>query len=615
MAARRPPRHTAPVSAPASPPAPDYVGKDARLPLGVKLAYGAPNFAGAGMAIPVAIHMSIFYSDTVLVPLGYIAMAVAFARAFDATLDPLMGWITDRTKTRWGRRRPWMLLGAPLCAASFVALFSPPEALGAMEAARWFTTTFVLFFIATTMYGIPHYGLGPELSSDYKERLSLFGWMEGFSVLGTMVAAAAPAVLITLLGSTRAAYSGLALAMGLLLTVLYVVLCLRIKERPDYYGRPPNPLVPGVRRVMRNRSFRVLLAVYLAASITGAIPGLMVPYFTKYVLRPENPDQWIGIFLLTYFASAFLFMPLWIQASRRFGKKTIYLLTLAMGGTGSAALFLVGEGQLYTTLAILVWAGATFGVRLFLAPAMQADVIDYDELLTGKRREAQYGALWSIMTKFAVIPSASVPLAILATLGFQPNVPQTETVRYAISGIFALLPAATSLVAFGIAIFFPIDEKTHRAIVAGIAAHGRGETAIDPLTGERLEPVSDRGVDEDTGWFLDHFSAGELRRYLERGVSPLLAGATLAIALSALLLAAGSLFALRSIGSLATEPGVATILAVVVAGIGLTATIFHGIRLRAALRLRAHPVKSEIVKAHLELTRRLAPSRKAGART
>lgn len=603
MAPREGARHTAAVPAP--PAFPDYVGKDDRLPLGVKLAYGAPNFAGAGMAIPVAIHMSIFYSDTILVPLGYIALAVAFARAFDAILDPLMGWVTDRTKTRWGRRRPWMLAGAPFCSIAFIALFSPPESLTEMGAARWFTVTFVLFFLATTMYGIPHYGLGPELTSDYKERLSLFGWMEGFSVLGTMVAAAAPALLIPLLGSDRSAYAALAIGMGALLTTLYVILCVRIRERPDYYGRPPNPLVPGLRRVMRNRSFRVLLAVYLAASITGAIPGLMIPYFTKYVLRPENPNQWIGLFLLTYFASAFLFMPIWIRASRRFGKKAIYLVTLLMGGTGSAALFWVGEGQLHATLAILVWAGATFGVRLFLAPAMQADVIDYDELLTGKRREAQYGALWSIMTKFAVIPSASVPLAILASLGFEPNVEQSGTVRLAISGIFALLPAATSFVAFGIAIFFPIDEKIHRAIVAGIEAHRRGETAIDPLTGARLEPAGDRGVDEDAGWFLDHFSSRELERALETGQKPLVARVGGWIAASALVFAAGTTVALETVGSLSREPGVSTILAVMAAGIGLTGTIFHSIRLRAALRLEASPLPVEVVKAHLELTRRV----------
>lgn len=590
-------------------PVPDYVGKDTHLPLAVKLAYGAPNFAGAGMAIPVAIHMSIFYSDTVLVPLGYIAMAVAFARAFDAITDPLMGWITDRTKTRWGRRRPWIMLGAPLCAIAFVALFTPPPALAPMEAARWFTVTFVLFFLATTMYGIPHYGLGPEITLDYKERLSLFGWMEGFSVLGTMVAAAAPPLLIASLGSDRAAYSAFAVAMGALLVILYTVLCVRIRERPDFYQRESNPLIPGVRRVLRNRPFRVLLGVYLAASVTGAIPGLMMPYFTKYVLRPENPERWIGIFLLTYFASAFLFMPFWIRAARRFGKKSIYLITLASGGAGSAALFFVGEGDLWQTFAILVWAGSSFGVRLFLAPSMQADVIDYDEFLTGKRREAQYGALWAIMTKFTVIPSASVPLAILASLGFQPNVEQSDTVRYAISGIFGLLPAATSLVAFAIAVFFPIDEANHRAIMNGVLAHKRGEMALDPLTGVTIGPPRERGVDENTGWFLDHFSGRELRRYLLRGARPLVVGTAVAVMLSGSVLAFGTAIALRSIGNLSVEPGVGTIGAVVLAGAGLTAVLFHAMRLRAALRLDREPVPPVVVEAHLELTRRLAPGR------
>ncbi len=609
MARASPGRHTPEVADAPSSPVPDYVGRDSHLPLAVKLAYGAPNFAGAGMAIPVAIYMSIFYSDTVLVPLGYIAMAVAFARAFDAITDPLMGWITDRTRTRWGRRRPWMMLGAPLCALAFIALFSPPAALQPMEAARWFTVTFVLFFVATTMYGIPHYGLGPEITLDYKERLSLFGWMEGFSVLGTMVAAAAPGLLVGLLGSERSAYSAFAVIMGLLLVALYTVLCIRIRERPDFYRRESNPLIPGVRRVLRNRPFRVLLGVYLAASITGAIPGLMMPYFTKYVLRPDDPERWIGLFLLTYFASAFLFMPLWIRAARRFGKKNIYLLTLASGGTGSAALFFVGEGDMWLTFAILVWAGSSFGVRLFLAPSMQADVIDYDEFLTGKRREAQYGALWAIMTKFTVIPSASVPLAILASLGFQPNVEQSETVRYAISGIFGLLPAATSLVAIGIAWFFPIDETVHRAIMRGVDAHRRGETALDPLTGVHVGPPRERGVDERTGWFLDHFSERELGRYLRRGASPLVIGPALAMGLSAAVLLACTATALQSIGNLASEPGIGTILAVVLAGCGLTALVFHGFRLRAGLRLRASPITTEVVKAHLELTRRLAPER------
>lgn len=589
------------------------MGKDARLPRGVKIAYGAPNFAGAGMAIPIAVHMSIFYSDTVLVPLGYIALAVALARAFDAITDPLMGWISDRTNTRFGRRRPWMLLGAPLAALSFIALFTPPVGMSTPQAARWFTASFVLYFLFHTVYSIPHYGLGPELTLDYRERSSLYGWMEGFTVLGTMFAAAAPAVLIARLGSDRLAYSALAIGMGVLLTGLYVGLCVRLRERPDFYQRKPNPLVPGVRRVMRNRPFRILLAVYLAGSITGAIPGLLMPYYTKYVLQPEDPNRWIGIFLLTYFGSGFVFLPFWIWLTRRVGKKPVYLGTFVMGITATTAFFFLGKGDVIPFLWILVWAGSVFGVRLFLGPAMQADVIDYDELHTGKRREAQYGALWSLMTKFTVIPSASVPLALLATVGFEPNVVQSDTVNWWMRAIYAFGPAGSALVALGIAIFFPINEAVHRKIIAGIEAHKRGDSAIDPLTGAVVEPPVDPGETEDMGWFLDHFSPRELRRALVRGPGTLVAGAWIGAAVSSAVLAGGSWLVVHNLGDLSAKPGLTTVFEVVLAGVGLTALLYHVVRLHAALRARRDPPSREQVLAQLERARVLSPVAPGGS--
>jgi len=107
----------------------ESLASETRVPLRIKLAFGAPSFAGAGMAIPIVIHLTIFYSDVVLVPLGYIALVKAVARAFDAITDPLMGWLTDHTRSRWGRRRPWMMIGAPLAAVAFLMLFSPPATL------------------------------------------------------------------------------------------------------------------------------------------------------------------------------------------------------------------------------------------------------------------------------------------------------------------------------------------------------------------------------------------------------------------------------------------------------------------------------------------------------
>jgi GPH family glycoside/pentoside/hexuronide:cation symporter len=573
--------------------------KDPPLPLSVRLSYGAPSFAGAAMAIPIGIHLTIFYSDTILVPLGFIALVKAMARALDAVTDPMMGWISDRTNTRWGRRRPWMAIGAPLCAVAFYFMFTPPANYTGVDAATWFAVTYVMYYLFHTVYIIPHYGLGPELTLDYNERSVLFGIREGFVVAGTLVAAVLPPILIGKMGGEREGYTTFAIIFGALLTILYLNLVVRVKERPSFMKRESNPLIPGIRRVMRNRVFRLLLVVYLIGSITGAIPGLMMPYFTKYVLQPEDPGKWLAIFLACYFLGGFLFLPIWVALAKRFEKKPIWLIGYLPGVFGSLSLFFLTKGDLIPAMIILTLAGTGFSAGLFLGPAMQADVIDYDELHTGKRREAQYSALWSIMTKFMVIPSMSVPLATLASMGYVPNVEQTESVQFTIRAIFCLGPAATALIAVCIGWFYPLTRAKHEEIWKGIAAHKRGETVADPITGHTLLPPQSRGVDESIGWELDHFSLLELRLLLDKGRASLrnriflmFVGSTVATAVMVTWLG--------NEVSFDVEPGLLAVVLVVAMGIAFTSTVYHFVRFRKISNMQLPP--PEVVARHIETT-------------
>ncbi|HLX04024.1 MAG TPA: MFS transporter, partial [Candidatus Binatus sp.] len=203
------------------------------LSLKTKILYGAPSFAGAAMIIPILINMPKFYADVVLVPLGFLAMAIAIARSLDALSDPLMGWISDHTHTRLGRRRPYMLIGAPLCGVAFFCLLNPPAVFTGGRAAIWFGVTFILYFVFHTIYVLPHYALGPELTQNYNDRSSLFAWRESFTILGTIVAAGAPGVMMAALHLTqRQVYFRLGIFFGILVTVLYTLLVVTIKERP-----------------------------------------------------------------------------------------------------------------------------------------------------------------------------------------------------------------------------------------------------------------------------------------------------------------------------------------------------------------------------------------------
>src|SRR5208282_3737772 len=545
------------------------------LTLKTKLLYGAPSFAGAGMVIPIFINMPKFYADTVLVPLGYLAMAIAIARSLDALSDPLMGWISDHTHTRLGRRRPYMLFGAPLCGVAFFALLNPPDSLTGGRAAIWFGVTFILYFVFHTIYVLPHYALGAELTQNYHERSSLFAWRESFTILGTIVAAAAPGVMMQAFHMTeRQVFFRLGIFFGVMLSVLYGLLVLTVKERPDFVARESNPLVPGVRRALRNRPFAILLGSYVVASISGAIPATMMPFFNAYVIRPRNPTFWLSMLLLGYFAFAFVSLPMWVAIARRVGKLNAYLASFFLGITGGGAMFLLRPGDTWLLLVLICWAGIGFGAGLFLTPSMQADVIDYDEFYTGKRREAQYTAFWSMLPKFVAIPSAAVPIAVLASLGYIPNAIQVPHVVFAIRAIFALAPATCSALSFLIARRYPITETIHSKILEGIESHERGEVAVDPMTAAVVPPPKP-GHDEDVGWFLDYFSSGELKRYLAKGASQpvrdVLTMAAVSIGVSIL----SVIYVLERVSTLGTVPGAIMSLIVVTAGLAFAIFVFH----------------------------------------
>ncbi|MFQ5698102.1 MAG: MFS transporter, partial [Myxococcota bacterium] len=263
----------------------------------------------------------------------------------------------------------------------------------------------------------------------------------------------------------------------------------------------------------------------------------------------------------------------------------------------SVGVFLLGKGDTGLFLVLISITGTGNGSAL-LHPAMQADIIDYDELQTGKRREAQYSSFWAIVPKFVAIPSAALPLALLAQLGYVPNQPQTPQVVFAMRALF-LMPAVVNGVAWWIALRFPMTEAVHRKIREGIALHARGEPATDPILGVELHPVAQRRVDDETGWFLDHFSPSELLRAERGGARLLLRDVLVSLVLSLGVTLVSALWILQRLGDTVHKPGVGVTLVVVTAGLGLTGACFHALRVAPALRMRRRAIPRALIRAHL----------------
>jgi GPH family glycoside/pentoside/hexuronide:cation symporter len=568
---------------------------------GRMLAYGAPGFAGAAMAIPIGILMPRFYSDVVLAPLGTIALAMAIARSLDALTDPLMGWISDRTRSRWGRRKPWIALGVPPCAVIFYLLFAPPESLSGQPAGIWFGVTFALYYLFHTIYQIPHGALGAELALDYNERSRLFGVQSLFILVGVMVAAVAPAVLQDGLGmeNERQVYALIAGAFAAALVILYSVLLRYVPERADFKDRESNPLVPGVRRALRNRPFRVLFIAGIIGSVPAAIPGILAPYYTTYVLGVENPDTWLGLLLIVYFGTGLLAVPMWMWLARRHGKLWTIILSSSIGIVGGSTLFFIPPQAVELVVAIFFLMGISSSTGLVILPSMGADVIDYDEFLTGKRREAQFGSFWAIMPKFVAIPGAAVPLAILSWVGYVPNQVQSPEVVLSIRLMLGVFPAAFNIAAIVVLLRYPISQIVHEKIRAGIRAHTEGEEFADPITGSLVAAPHLRAVDDEIGWFLDSFSPRELKRVIRKGAANARLDVLLAAAVSLAFTAGAIATAFATVPDLSHEPGPATVFAVVAAGLGITATVFHLLRLAPAQKLAASDIPAERIRAHL----------------
>jgi GPH family glycoside/pentoside/hexuronide:cation symporter len=459
----------------------EYAGN--RVPLMKKIAYAAPAYALAVIGIPVYVYLPKFYTDVVginVILLGYILFSV---RIFDAITDPVIGYLSDRTQSKYGRRRPYIVVGSFFVAIAMYLLFNPPQASPQFETV-WFGVSIYALFLFWTVVTVPYESLGPEITFDYHERTSLFGLRDGFLIAGTLAAASAPALVQWVFGLShdpageRAKFFWISAMYAPLLVGTAMWCALAIRER-DYQPRPSTlGLGSGLRQVARNRPFMILLVAYTISAIGNNLPATLILFYVQYVLQSE----WADFFLVLYFVTGILFLPGWIYISRRTGKKAAWLASMAVNSGAFLGVFFLGPGDAWLYGILVTLSGIGFGATLALPSAIQADVIDYDELLTGERREGQYIGWWSISKKLAAAVGIGAGLAILGMAGYVPNTTQTSEVQLALRVLYALVPSLFNLIGLAVALGYPISDHVHAGIKKAIANKAAGRDYLNPLS-------------------------------------------------------------------------------------------------------------------------------------
>jgi GPH family glycoside/pentoside/hexuronide:cation symporter len=452
-----------------------------------KLAYSAPALALAVVGIPVYVYIPKFYTDVVGINIAVLGTLLFSVRIFDAVTDPAIGFLSDRTRTRFGRRRPYIAIGSLFVVLSMYLLFNPPQASAYFET-WWFGICIYALFLFWTAVTVPYESLGPEITFDYHERTSLFGMRDGFLIAGTLMAASSPALVAWVFNLSADAQGERAKFFWI--AVLYAPLLIgscwwcvtAIKEKQAAGVLRSTGIWAGLADVSRNRPFIILIISYTIAAIGSNLPATLILYYVEYVLQSQLADA----FLMLYFVTGILFLPAWIKLSGRIGKKAAWLTSMAINTGAFIGVFFLGPGDAHIYGILVFLSGIGFGATLALPSAIQADVIDYDELRCGQRREGQYIGLWSIAKKFAAAIGVGAGLSILGVAGYTPNEAQTAQVQLTLRILYALVPSVCNILAFIIVLAYPISGRVHAQIRAAVAERKAGRPVADPLQPDRI---------------------------------------------------------------------------------------------------------------------------------
>lgn len=429
------------------------------------IAYALPALPLAALTLPLYVVVPTFYVETVGLSLAAVGQALFLVRLIDAISDPVVGLLADRFRPRFGRRRTWVAAAALPAAIAAAMMLTPPAGATAAYLLWWG----IALSCAWTAASIPYTAWGAELARDYHGRTRIAAAREGTVVIGVVAAIALP-VLVTSTGLGDQ-------ADGLATLALFVLLALPLTAAVAVAGVPEPAALSRTRLTLRgslghvasNRPFLRLVAAFLLNGFANGLPATLFLFFVGRVLGA--PDA-AGPLLLVYFLSGVAGIPLWLRASRRFGKHRTWCAAMAFACLVFALVPLLGPGDVWVFAVVCVLTGATLGADLVLPPAIQADVIDVDTAVSGDERSGLYFALWGLATKLALAIAVGVAFPVLQAAGFRADDPADGGGLMALALLYAAVPVALKLAAIGLMWGFPVDAASAEATSARIRAAG-----------------------------------------------------------------------------------------------------------------------------------------------
>lgn len=423
---------------------------DARLGLRLCLGWGVGTLTVGILFNTTSMLLMRYLTDFVGLAAGLAGLLISLSKIYDALTDPLMGWVSDRTRSRHGRRRPWLLLGAVLCGLALAALFAVPQGLQGPTLTAYVLLLLIGYATAYTVFAVPYMAMPTEMTRDYHERSRLMSFRVAFVGVAQLFAGYFAPNLVVWLGDGAAGHAGMGAVLGAALAAAGVA-CFFLTR-----GAPSAPVAqgrqPGLRAafagVAGNRPFLLLLTSKLLLLLSMASFGAGFTYFIVHVLGSGYAT--LGSFTVFSTAGMFASLPAWLWLTRRVDKRRTFMLAAVAYAALQASWFWAQAGE--PTWAVLLRAAAMGVVgcgTLLAGQALLPDAIEYDRLRTGERREALFAGFYAMAEKFASAIGLAVTGAFLGAMGYVSSrggeVQQPDSALLAISIAVSLVPAAMLL--------------------------------------------------------------------------------------------------------------------------------------------------------------------------
>jgi GPH family glycoside/pentoside/hexuronide:cation symporter len=436
-----------------------------RLNRSTLFCYGLADLPVMLAIIPMSIWLSRFYTGDMGLGLSAVANIMLFARLFDVITDPLVGYLSDHTRSRWGRRKPWMAASLPFLMLGIYKVFLPPDGIGI-----WYLFTWMMvMWLGWTMLMIPYYAWAAELSTDYHERTRITGWRAVMGSVGGITAQLIPflALLLFSFGGTANVMTMLGIASLILMPVCVGIALMRVPEFPEIQA-PAVPLIAGLKIMWKNGPFRRLLLGFVLASTGLAIVMPLYIFFVEFIV--EEPAANVPFMIIISSVAGFVGIPFWVWVSKHIGKHRAWIGGFILLALISPMYLFLGPGDFWLMVPGIVIAGIGTGSFSALPNSMKADVIDLDTARSGKNRAAFFFSAWSLVTKMASSLGGWLALQSLALFGFDASNGAQNTPE-ALMGLrltFAVLPAIIFVIAAVVVWRYPITKERQERIRAAI---------------------------------------------------------------------------------------------------------------------------------------------------